>query len=277
MTGAYSVAIPSYQRPEGLARKTLATLLAGGVPRSSITVYLHDHDPYLSGYRDVLDGLGIGYRVTPHRGIGPQRRQIVEDFPAGERLVSMDDDIKRVMRAVAPSGKGALQPVTDLDSWFREMFDNTAREGLYVWGASPVPNAFYMRHDRPYSTGLKLVMFNLYGFINRPGHPVHRQTVKYKDEQELTLRAWWYDGGVVRSDNTSPVGEFYTPGGCQADGRHYAEVRESAESLMAQWPGYLRWNTRKKSDWPEVDLVRKPRTQGHSPEVPPPGRADHER
>jgi len=128
-----------------------------------------------------------------------------------------------------------------------------------------------MRHDRPYSTGLKLVMFNLYGFVNRPGHPVHAQTVKYKDEQELTLRAWWYDGGVVRSDDTAPVGEFYTPGGCQADGRHYEEVRASAEALIAQWPGYVRWNTKKKSDWPEVDLVRKPRGAGHPVDIPPPG------
>lgn len=268
---SYNVVIPSYQRPEGLVRKTLSTLLGGGVPRDAITVYLHSHDPFIETYVDLLGGMGINARITNHRGIGPQRQQILRDFPAGERIVSMDDDIKRVMRAVAPSGKDALVRVADLDAWFRQMFADTEREGLHVWGAAPVPNAFYMRHDRPYSTGLKLVMFNLYGFVNRPGHPVHEQTVKYKDEQELTLRAWWYDGGVLRSDDTAPVGEFYTPGGCQADGRHYEEVRVAAAALIAQWPDHLRWNTKKKSDWPEVDLVRQPRTAGHALDVPPPG------
>lgn len=271
MTHPYAVVIPSYQRPEGLVRKSLSTLLGGGVPRSAITVYLHAHDPHLPAYRDALDGMGVRARVTDRRGIGPQRQQIIEDYPAGTPVVSMDDDIKRVMRAVAPSGRDALVRLADLDGWFRQMFAAAEHEGLHVWGAAPVPNAFYMRHDRPYSTGLKLVMFNLYGFVNRPGHPVHAQTVKYKDEQELTLRAWWYDGGVVRSDDTAPVGEFYTPGGCQADGRHYEEVRASAEALIAQWPGYVRWNTKKKSDWPEVDLVRKPRGAGHPVDTPPPG------
>lgn len=267
----YSVVIPSYQRPEGLVRKSLATLLAGGVPREMITVYLHAHDPYIETYIAYLSGLGINQRITNHRGIGPQRQQIIADFPPNTKIVSMDDDIRRVVRAVKPSGRDALRTVTDLDGWFRQMFDAAAIEGLYVWGAAPVPNAFYMRHDRPYSTGLKLVMFNLYGFLNRPGCPVHTQTVKYKDEQELTLRAWWYDGGVVRSDDTAPVGEFYTPGGCQADGRDYAEVRASSEALIAQWPDYLRWNTKKKSEWPEVDLVRQPRTAGHPFDTPPPG------
>jgi hypothetical protein len=169
-----------------------------GVDLDKVHVFLHDNDPHLEKYLDRLDVLGSAAVVTPARGIGQQRQAIVDHFPAGTNIVCMDDDIQGVMSTTGPRWANVYQ-VEDLDAVFRSMFEVTAREGLYVWGLAPVDNPFFLKPGQC-STGLKLVMFTMFGFVNRPGHPVHLSTVQYKDEQEFSLRAWWYDGGVVRND-----------------------------------------------------------------------------
>jgi hypothetical protein len=263
----YSIAIPSYQRAEWLATRTLTTLLAGGVAQHRITVFVHDHDPQLPAYRDIADQTGINLEVTDARGIREQRQRIVNHYPAGARLVCMDDDIQEIIRAVDAK---RTEPVANVGAFLEGMFAALDERNLFVWGISPVPNPFYMRPGQ-LGEGLKLVMFTLFGFINRPGHPVQETTVEYKDEQELSLRAYWWDGAVLRADDVAVKANYYGPGGCSAAGRAPEGVRESQDSLLAQWPGYARENTKKDSGWPEMSLVFKRRHEGKPLHVPPPG------
>lgn len=264
----YVVAIPSYQRPDRLFEHSLATLAGKQVPLSKVYVFLHDNDPYLDEYLLKLDLLGANPVVTQARGIGQQRQAITEYFAPGTLVVGMDDDIQGVMSATGPRWAHAYQ-VPDLDKVFREMFEATAAAGLYVWGLAPVDNPFFLKQR--VSTGLKLVMFTLYGFFNRPGHPVHTNTVRYKDEQEFSLRAWWYDGGVARHDGIAVKTQFYADGGCQAEGRQVEHVEESVQSLLRQWPGLITRAPKRKSDWPEVKLARRQQHAGNALHVPPPG------
>lgn len=269
---SYVVAVPSYQRPGQLFQHTLATLREKQVPEDQVHVFLHDNDPYLAQYQGQLELLGVHTVVTAARGIGEQRAAIQGHFPAGQQIVSMDDDIRGVMSTTGPRWANAYQ-VDNLDQVFKDMFAFLALEDLYVWGLAPVDNPFFLKPGQ-ISTGLKLVMFTLYGFINRPGHPVHQGTVRYKDEQEFSLRAWWYDGGAARNDGIAVKTDFYTDGGCQAAGRNYDQVEESVVSLLQQWPGLIRRAEKRKSAWPEVALARRKRTTGHPVETPPPGLAD---
>lgn len=267
----YQVAIPSYQRPLELRAQSLATLRNKQVPMDRVHVFLHDNDPHLDEYLLHLDLLGVNVVVTPARGIGEQRTAITEHFAPGTQIVCMDDDIQGVMSATGPRWADAFQ-VPDLDQLFSAMFEALEEEGLQVWGLAPVDNPFFLKPGR-LSTGLKLVMFTMFGFINRPGHPVHQGTVRYKDEQEFSLRAWWYDGGVVRNDGVAVKTTFYAPGGCQAAGRSWDEVEESVQSLLVQWPGLIKRAPKRKSEWPEVALARRQRFAGNHEDVPPPGAA----
>lgn len=274
MTLDYQVVIPSYQRPLELRTQSLATLRDKQVPMDRVHVFLHDNDPHLDEYLLHLDLLGVHAVVTPARGIGEQRAAITEHFAPGTRIVCMDDDIQGVMSTTGPRWANAFQ-VPDLDRLFSDMFQALQDERLQVWGLAPVDNPFFLKPGR-LSTGLKLVMFTMFGFINRPGHPVHQGTVRYKDEQEFSLRAWWYDGGVVRNDGVAVKTTFYAPGGCQAAGRSWDEVEESVQSLLVQWPGLIKRAPKRKSDWPEVALARRARTGGNHVDVLPPGAVAHE-
>lgn len=271
MTDPYRVVIPSYQRPDRLLQQTISTLAGKHVPAELVDVFLHDNDPFLEDYLGQLDIYGINAVVTAARGIGEQRQAIVNHYPEGARLVGMDDDIEEVICTTGPRWADVMN-VQDLHERFQNLFDVCELEGLYVWGTAPVNNPFFMKPWGTYpSQGLKLCMFTLFGWINRPGHPVHTQTVQYKDEQEFSLRAWWYDGGALRADDMAVKTVFYADGGCTAAGRNWQQVEDSTVSLMQQWPGLITRNTKKGSDWPEVKLARRKRTDGHPVDSLPPG------
>lgn len=263
----YQVAIPSYQRADRISN-TLSLLISRGVPAAAITIFLHDNDPQADAYRMVAAEKGTDLVVTTARGITAQRTAILNAYPQGTHLLSIDDDVTEIREAI---DKKTLRPVLDLDALFRTMFAETMARGLYVWGLSPVPNAYFMKPG-VIAEGLKFLIFTVWGCIVRHGHPVHQFTVPYKDEHELSLRAWWYDGATVRHDGVAANANYYTaPGGCQAAGRDHAQVEASVQSLLHQWPGLVRRNLRRKSDWPEIVLATRRRHAGHAPDVEPPG------
>jgi hypothetical protein len=271
VTDPYRVVIPSFQRPERLFEQTLTTLKNKGVPLDLVDVFLHDNDPRLDDYLNSFLYVDATPVVTPARGIGQQRQAIVDHYPEGTRLVGMDDDIEEVIATTGPRWANVFN-VPDLHSRFVEMFNWCDLEGLYVWGTAPVNNPFFMKEwGTPPSVGLKLCMFTLFGWVNRPGHPVHTQTVQYKDEQEFSLRAWWYDGAVLRADDMAVKTVFYADGGCTAAGRNWQQVEDSVVSLMQQWPDLVTRNTKKGSEWPEIKLARRQRTNGHPVDSLPPG------
>lgn len=264
----YVVAIPSYQRAEQLEKRTLTLLLEGGVDPERVHVFLHDNDPTISEYADVAQRTGINLIVTKARGITAQRTGIAALWPEGQPVVSMDDDVTALLAA---RDAKTLEPVPSLHDLFRRMFWETRDRALWVWGFAPVPNAFFLKPDK-IAEGLKFLIFTCYGFYSRPGHPVHSHTVPYKDENELSLRAWWYDGAAVRHDGIAAKANFYTlAGGCQAAGRNHDQIEASVRSLLAQWPGLVRVNSNRKSEHTEIVLARRGRTPGHPVDSLPPG------
>lgn len=265
----YQVAIPSYQRPQRLRGKTLATLHTRGVDPQRVTVFLHDHDPHLDEYRAILDGTGIHHEVTSQRGIIDQRSAIIHHYPAGTPLVQLDDDLTDLMRAVDTK---TLHPVDNLDEFFRTMFTETAARDLHVWGLAPTLNAFYMKPGR-LSEGLKFLIFACVGCYTRPDHPVHSNTVPTKDDYEFSIRSWWWDGAVLRADDVAPKADIYVgDGGCQAEGARTRQAAEDAvQELMRQWPGLVKRNTRRNSDFPEILLTPKKRHAGKPAAAQPPG------
>lgn len=270
MSTDYVVAVPSYQRAEKLQRKTLRILAERHVPMDRVHVFVHNNDPQLLEYMEVAEAAGAELAVTRARGIREQRRAVRHHFREDTNIVSMDDDIDRVMLPVSNRWSGERQ-LEDLDDLFQDMFARTRAEGLYVWGVSPVYNPFFLKPGE-YAAGLNLVMFTMYGFINRHESPVHDQSAYYKDEQELSLRAWWYDGGTLRNKGVAVQAEYYSPGGCQAEGRQVADVEASVQTLLEEWPGLItRAEKRSESSgWPEVKLARRARKDPRPADAPLP-------
>lgn len=263
----YQVAVPSYRRADMLRQRTLRFLRNGHVPADRITVFVHRHDEQLDAYRRVADDRGVRLVVTDVRGINAQRAAIRDHYPAGTNLVQVDDDVTMLLRT--DDGKQLTQ-VAMVDWFFQNAFQTTLKLGLWSWGLSAVPNAYFMRPGH-ISDDLKFVIFSLFGTVVRPGHPAYVNTVPTKDDYEFSLRSWWYDGGIVRfNDHVARADIYKAPGGCQ-DTRTVRLAEASVQSLINQWPGLVRRNHRRKSDFPEILLARRGRHDGHPADIPPPG------
>lgn len=262
----YQVAIPSYRRPWMVTAKTLPTLIGGGVAPERITVFLHAHDPDLEDYRATLP-YDIDVEVTTAVGINAQRAAILGSYPPGTPLVQVDDDLSGLVKALDAK---RTAPVADIDAFLRSMFFETAARDLWVWGLSPTTNAFYMTPGR-ITTGLRFLLYSMVGCFTRPGHPVHLATVPTKDDYELSLRAWWYDGASVRADGVAADADLYkAAGGCQ-ETRRPADAEVAVAALLAAWPGLVRRNEKRNTGYPEIKLAAKPRAASHPTTVPPPG------
>lgn len=265
----YMVAIPSYRRPALLADRTLPMLLNGGVDRDRIHVFIHEHDPDRDDYKALADTAGISLYVSDTRGITEQRANIANGYEPGEPVVSMDDDLIGLDQ-LASDGK-TLERITDVDSLIRSMFTATSAADLNVWGLTPVRNSFYMRAGC--TNDLKFLIGNCYGFYARPGHPVHQLTVTPKEDYEFSLRAWWWDGGVLRrNDVVAHTHMGTTPGGLQTIGdtqRSDESNRAAVAQLHADWPGLVRDNPRRPG---EILLARQKRGPARAVTTPPPGR-----
>lgn len=265
----YEIAIPSYQRPDTLTRHTLPWLRAGGVDLARVTVFNHDADPDAAGrYAALIRDHGARQRITGVQGIAAQRRLISRHYEPGTPVVCLDDDVTALVKAPDPKH---LEPVTDLDHWFRRAFIETAGADLNVWGVNAVVNPFMMNPGRPPSTGLKFAIATCWGFYSRPGHPVHHNTVPVKEDYELSLRAWWYDGGLLRFDDHAVRADHYRiAGGCQQE-RTPEVSKRAADKLMQDWPGLVRLNPRRKGEHAEILLASRRRHTGKPASASPPG------
>lgn len=268
----YRVVVPSYRRANTLQAKTLPALLGGGVPRRAITIYVHDNDPQIGKYAEVCARNNVMISATPARGIIAQRAYIHRQHAAGTPIVTLDDDVTGLSK-LTPDGK-KLTPIADVGTFFGEMFGHLDRSGLKAWGLAPAHNAFYMKDQ--VSDGLKFLIYTCVGYINDPAHPAQRNTVATKDDYEHSLRRWWWDGGVIRHNGVAAKAAVYTgAGGLQGSSQRSADKVEAAVAeLEAQWPGLVRRNTRRKSDFAEILLSPKPRHDGHPFAVSPPGVRD---
>lgn len=262
---SYRVAVPSYRRVDTLATRTLPMLLTGGVAPDRIAVYAHASDDNLPDYRGLCDSAGITLRVSDVRGIAAQRETILADHPPGTALLQVDDDVSGVFEAIDTK---YLRRVDDVDGFARRMFAETTRRDLWVWGLAPVPNAFFLTPGRLFE-GLKFAIFSFLGCYTRPGHPVHTTTVETKEDYELCLRAWWWDGGILRHDGAAARADHYSAGGC-SQLRTPAIESASAEALSAAWPGLVRPNTRRQGPYAEVLLARRGRGPSRAPSETPP-------
>lgn len=263
----WRVAVPSYQRADLLTRKTLPWLLAGGVPADRVTVFLHSTDPQIPAYRAALADSGVRVVATDTRGIRAQRAAILNHYPPGAPLAQADDDVT----ALAAVRSGRLTPLADVAGWLARMFTETASRDLWVWGVAPVANAFFLREGQV-SEGLKFCIGTVWGAFTRPGHPVHAGTAETKEDYEASLRAWWYDGGVVRADGVAPRADHYSPGGCEH--LRSPDVEEtSVRAIERAFPGLVRRNTKRQGPYPEILLARRGRGPRRPPSTPLPGDA----
>jgi hypothetical protein len=174
----------------------------------------------------------------------------------------LDDDVRDFLIL----NQGKLDPIPDIDDFTRYAFDVTEGAGRYLWGTAPVANPFFM--GPKIRDGLSFCIGTCLGFISRPGHPVHTNTVREKEDYETSLLAWWFDGGIIRFDDIVAKADHYKLPGGYVSQRTTRAAQEAVDTLTQLWPGLITPNRKRKSGYAEIRLRTMPPGIPHT-ELPP--------
>lgn len=237
---SYVVAIPSYQRAKALKEKTLATLLAGGVSPKRIHVFVANKEEEAEYAASLSDIKGIKI-VVGVKGINAQRRFITNHFPAKKMIVSVDDDVEKMLML---NGK-KLEPLEDIHGFFTTAFNDLKKHKLHVWGVYPVANAFYMEGQKPLTTSLKFLIGVVHGYINRhDADLVPDAEVQEKEDVQFSILAYIKDGGVLRYNNIAFKTKFKAAGGLGRFEDRLEANRKAALFLEKKYPQFVRVKVR---------------------------------
>lgn len=251
----YVVAIPSYQRQDILIKKSLQTLQKGKVDRKKIHIFVankEEHDIYEKTVPKEL----YGKIVIGVKGITNQRKFIVDYFPEGKEVVSIDDDVEGLYKC---QGTTKLVEVKDVDGFFKEAFQKARAEKLYIWGIYPVSNPFFMKDK--ITTDLKFIIGTLYGYINRRDKSIQPSSaIKEKEDYEQSILYYLKDGGVLRYNNITIKTKFHADGGLGKKAGRFEANKEAAEYLSKKYPDLVSIFHR-KTGMAEVRLKRGSKTQ----------------
>jgi len=239
------IAIPSYNRSDVIEKKTLATLLEGGIKPSQIYIFVaNEKEKEL--YKQIPNSK-YNKIVVGKLGITNQRNFINHYFKEGDHVVSIDDDIEGLYKLT----NKRLTRVKDVATFFQTAFDTLKKENKYLWGIYPVHNPYFM--NKTTSTQLSFIIGALHGFIVK-----HDFTLKapVKEDYEQSILYYLKDGGVVRFNNYTVKTKFLATGGVGKD--RFERNKKSAKYLQKKYPKLVTIFHR-KNGMTEIRLTRKQR------------------
>lgn len=225
------IAIPTYQRSDILERKTLTTLLNGGVPSSMIYLFVANQKEY-DTYQKVIPRDMYHEIIIGKLGIANQRVFIRHFFKEGSEVVSIDDDIEGLFSLK----KNKLVRIVNVLSFFESAFATLKKQHLFLWGIYPVRNPFYMKHT--ISNKLSFVIGALHGYIVRHDSDLSPNVKSEgKEDYEQSILYYKKDGGILRFNDITIKTKFLAKGGLGED--RFERNQLSADYLQKKYPSLV--------------------------------------
>ena len=230
MRPEFVVAIPSYDRPKELRKKTLAMLLENGIPPAVTTVFVAD-----AAQRTLYAAeIGPEYKiVVGKKGMVNIRNFITQYYPAKTRILNIDDDVSRIIKG-EPTGMTA-RPVRNLVALANEGFRLCKANGFALWGLHPSTNRRSLKSANTVTTDFKYIVGALYGVINDRSLKV---SIDHAEDYERSIQYYIKYGGMVRFNRYSALTAFYAKGGLEAAGRTVAKEDADKKALVRRYPRY---------------------------------------
>lgn len=245
----YIVAIPSYNRSDIIEKKSINTLLNGGISPKNIYIFVANDNEY-NKYKSNVDPKKYNKIVVGQKGISNQRKFIVKYFNEGEQIVSIDDDVEGLYRG----SNNKMSEIKDIHRFITHAFARLHKEKLYIWGVYPVRNPFFMKPT--VTTGLKFIIGVMRGFINRKSSDLEpSEKSEGKEDYEQSILYYLKDGGVLRFNDVSLKTKFNSKGGLGEEKERFEINRKAAEYLKKTYPDIITIFHR-KNGMTEVKLAR---------------------
>ena len=236
MVSDFVIVIPSHNRCEMIQSHTLRLLTRHGIDMSTVHVFASPE----SSYDDIAQVWGFHL----HRGDKSQvsitcaRNEIIRHFDEGQRVVEMDDDVEDIVEF---SGK-RVSPVEDLQKIITESFEKIGDSGM--WGVCANSNAFFASGQD--QVGARSIVNSFMGYINDK-----RVVLTVQEKEDFERVCIYYQHGLTvlkRGMFGVKTRYWYNSGGIQD--RYNFQTRkkkqlESANQLMAMYPGFFSVSTRR--------------------------------
>lgn len=232
----YRIAIPSLSRANICNNRTLHTLHRMGIPPDFINIFCVDTE--YDEYKSTLNPSLYSCLVVGKRGLNAQLKYIHSSYDDADKIIIMDDDIIDICG------------VSNLDVFFKNAFQDCITYGSNLWGVYPVNNPFFYEKQAAISTGLKFIIGQMYGFVNRDFIPC---VCENKNDVERSLRFYLRDGALLRYNHISIKTKNYNKGGLGTLQNRIDTIREEALYLCREFP-HTRLKIRKNGIY-EVVLI----------------------
>jgi hypothetical protein len=243
----FRIAIPTYKRADMLGKKTLTFLSEYGIDPSLIDIFVAS-EAEEKEYREKLRPGTYGNLIVGHLGIARQRTFIQQFYPLGQRVWSLDDDIRGVV---------CLRENLDLMDFVSGMFDLCEREGVTVWGVYPAGTKFYLKDEM--KKGVLYIVACFYGYINKKD--LIYPPLDTKEDWWSTLERCRIDGAVIRCHFIAPKTTYWLKTGGLAETRTLELERIHATTVAAMFPQYTEGMYVRRNGHPDVKLKRLPSTK----------------
>jgi hypothetical protein len=251
------IVIPTYDRVEIFKKKTLKVLKEYDIPVEKIYVFVANEEEKVK-YEEGLEKDSVGHIIVGKKGLAEVRDFIFDYFPRDKPIVSFDDDVRGFVEWV---NKKKYQRLTSLKDMIDRGFEECKKHKANFWGVYPIPNALFMKPG--VTSDLKFIIGSFWGCFN-PGADIRLSKENggmgtEKEDYTRTILFWERDKAVVRINDVALLTTTYgTPGGLQIGDRAGRE-RKTVKLMLKKWPEYLKQNLSRKSDYPELRLLRQTR------------------
>jgi hypothetical protein len=211
-----------------LERKTLTTLLQGGINPSQIYIFVANEQEKKK-YEDVIPSTMYHKIIIGKKGIANQRIFIKHYFKEGDYVVSIDDDVEGLFKLSGDK----LVHMKQVKTFFEHALEELKKEKKYMWGIYPVRNPFFMKKKT--FKGLSFVIGALHGYIVRHDKTLEpSQQSEGKEDYEQSILYYLKDGGVIRFNDVTIKTKFLAKGGLGQD--RFERNKLSANYLKKKYP-----------------------------------------
>ena len=199
----FEIAIPSYDRPEIIKKKTLKLLNDFNVPKNKIRIFLRD-DQQLEKYMSVIGNEGYIFHFSGQSGILATRNYLQVYYHEvnlnHDGVLFIDDDITHFQQMGKPLK-------TDFMKLMQYFFIETRMLGARLWSVSALNNAFFM--SETISTSLKYCIGAFKGLIlDRTKHTILCDVGHFEDFQ-FSCEYFLEDGKVVKFNEYGITSKYF--------------------------------------------------------------------
>jgi hypothetical protein len=253
----YKIAIPSFNRPIQLAKKTLKFLQNNNIPNDKIYIFVHSESQY--NYYRIYVPDDMHLIITNQNGLISTRNFIVDYFDIDSYIISMDDDVTNIKRLhIHPDGKKTLMDLNNLEQTFQFIYQLLDKTQTYLFGTYG-RNPLFM--STSVDTRFSFIDGAFYGFINRKLDSLKITHVQFGDDTELALKYHKHDGKTLNIKFLAVLHSIANNDGGLQD-RYNSRIEQQkidSEKLVELFPDYLSGirEDKKTKFWLPVKLNKK--------------------